>query len=471
MQNIAEINDLACNAIETGDYHTALDVLNCCLGCVKQLKNCRGPTRISDDGSITFDRNEEISNLLNEAKQKLTNNNNNNTNYKRKSMTSSLPTSITVSTPSTTTTTSTTSRGTAVSRPRKRQRFEQQQDETECPCSFTASESATTPSNEEHAEHAYTHNQQSDHDEDGYFVYRKPLRFTKFQWSRIAECSRSTTTRSGSSGRAQQQEGRRQQIEREVELAVSSNLIFNIALSHHLVASAPAKKPPTEKRRVSFASAEDNNSWSSFSDTDDDDDDLSADENGCGYGSDGDSWCDENRHRNDQHALQTEQRLRGALRLYELGFRVHSKRVASAKSISRAPPAAANNGNTVPLSFSSSTTRRRHDQGRSVAPTEAAGTDSSNNNNNGSERDDELRSTTRFALALLNNCAHIHDAFGQTDKAEIFRKRLTNFLMVIVDGSESIYEVIGDDVAVDGYFKNVFTGTVFHTDNAPAAMA
>lgn len=155
MQNIAEINDLACNAIETGDYHTALDVLNCCLGCVKQLKNCRGPTTISDDGSITFDRNEEILNLLNEAKQKLTNNNNNNTSYKRKSMTSSvIPTSITVSTQSTTST----SRGTAVSQPRKRQRFEQQQEETECPCSFTVSASATTRSNEEHA---YTHNQQS----------------------------------------------------------------------------------------------------------------------------------------------------------------------------------------------------------------------------------------------------------------------------------------------------------------------
>jgi len=41
MEDIVEINDLACLSIESGDYYTALDVLNRCLACVKQLKNGR----------------------------------------------------------------------------------------------------------------------------------------------------------------------------------------------------------------------------------------------------------------------------------------------------------------------------------------------------------------------------------------------------------------------------------------------
>jgi hypothetical protein len=72
---------------------------------------------------------------------------------------------------------------------------------------------------------------------------------------------------------------------------------------------------------------------------------------------------------------------------------------------------------------------------------------------------------------LLNNCAHIHEALGQTDKALVFQKRLLSFLLVIVDSGESIHEIIGDDPAVDGYLKNVIAGTVFDKDTAPAAVA
>merc|ERR1712176_193822 len=88
-----------------------------------------------------------------------------------------------------------------------------------------------------------------------------------------------------------------------------------------------------------------------------------------------------------------------------------------------------------------------------------------------SDRETELKSTTRFALALLNNCAHIHEKLGQTEKAKIFQKRLLSFLLVIIDSGESIQNIIGDEFATDGYLKNVFSGTVFNKDTAPAPVA
>lgn len=86
-------------------------------------------------------------------------------------------------------------------------------------------------------------------------------------------------------------------------------------------------------------------------------------------------------------------------------------------------------------------------------------------------RDEDFKSTTRYALALLNNCGHIHKTLGHTQTAAKFRKQLLSDLMVIIDSVDSVHEVVGDDPAFDGYLENVLAGTVFGTDASPAAMA
>merc|ERR1711865_273272 len=86
-------------------------------------------------------------------------------------------------------------------------------------------------------------------------------------------------------------------------------------------------------------------------------------------------------------------------------------------------------------------------------------------------QDDELRSATRYALALINNCAQIHDELGHPQKAILFRSKLLSFLLMMVDGGESMNEIVCDDVALDGYLKNVFSQTIFKTEIAPAAAA
>jgi hypothetical protein len=146
--------------------------------------------------------------------------------------------------------------------------------------------------------------------------------------------------------------------------------------------------------------------------------------------------------------LKTITRLKGALRLYELGFRVHTKRVAYITSLSSPSTSLSPRGaRTVSLqSLAEDRARMR-------------------------TRDDELKSTTRFVLALLNNCCHIHQELGQTEKAKVFQNRLLSFILVIIDSGSSVHDIVGDDPALEGYLKNVFDGTVFHRDNGPAAVA
>jgi hypothetical protein len=235
-------------------------------------------------------------------------------------------------------------------------------------------------------------------------------------------------------------------------LAVSANLIFNIALSHHLIASSTKSElAAARNRRLSL----------SPDSGDDDSDDEEDDDNGCGYG----SICSDEMSIAD--SLQTKQRLKGALRLYELGFRVHTKRVAFVMS-TKTQSSRSSRGY---LYSSSSSIPSASSSVSSTASPLSPDAPRSSLQNRINDRDDELKSTTRFALALLNNCAHIHDVLGQSEKAKIFQKRLLSFLLVIVDSGESIHDIIGDDPAVDGYLKNVFAGTVFDKKTAPAAMA
>ena len=455
---IAEINDLACHSIESSDYQVALDVLNCCLGCVKQLKKCRSAMegragRGGKYNGITFEAQmrtkENVARLLKSAKQKLLNNSSIAFNAmivgdKRKA-----------------------EKNSRCGRFRKRKRRRTQEDrdfhseavttaesvaspsrDSECAFSrIPGCHSTTSPQNNSGLDSLPDKNQRQqccpDHEaEDRYFVYRKPLRLTKFQWSRIMECQCPHRNKNS-------------QIDREVELAVSSNLIFNIALSHHLIASTRnSKEEAAKKHRLAQS---------------DDTDDEIDDENGCGYNSSSDSSSDGavGSHNN----LQTQQRLKGALRLYELGFRVHTKRVAyvtSSQMRSPSPPPSSNSSNSL---LSSSTSNDRPvSQASDNLPLTILEEDTFVQPSQ-SDRDDELKSTTRFALALLNNCAHIHEALGQLDKAKVFQKRLLSFLMVIVDSGESIHDIIGDHPTVDGYLKNVYAGTVFHKETAPAAVA
>lgn len=379
METIAEINDLACCCIESGDYQIALDALNICLSSVKQLKKCRMPASITDS-KIGDGTRESIGTTLMAAKQKLFDQFRKYTKENKRKGTH-FPT-----------------------RSRKRQRRTSPSDQE-----FHTSSNRVSPAI-----------LQSEH----YFVDSKPIRLTLFQWTQIAK-NRCLENRETSS---RQEEC----IQRHVELAISANIIFNIALSNHLltISSGEVQIP-----RLSTDSGEDTN----------------------------DDW-----HTN---ALQKKERLRGALHLYEIGFRVHTKRMALIKSSKiqarqrRLPDASSLPLlNTIPsaTNFPSSTGRQVSpsiEELRLRRPERQIG------------RNDELKATTGFALALLNNCAHIHRVLGQHEKAKVFEKRLLSFLLVIIDGRESIHEIIGDDPAVDGYLKNAFDGTVFDRKAAPAAVA
>jgi len=473
METIAEINDLACRSIEMGDYHIALNVLNSCLGCVKQLKKVRARV-LSESTSIAEIRRHKVTKecivrTLRSAKRKLLDRSSVileaklAEGNKRKIFYSSLrsrkrrrPTNLVDQElyPNTVTVSSSEVSATSSDSTLPSSRY---------PFSATASattinhESMTAPLLDNCSCNSSTHNAQTlcqlEHKEqqrffrkdteDMYFVYRKPIRLSKFQWDRIAE-SHCQEDQDGDSNH-------REEIQREVELAVSANLIFNIALSHHMIASS-TKKLGRYHNCESIGLSPD-----SGEDTDDEDEE----ENGCGYGIVADS-------------LETKQRLKGALRLYELGFRVHTKRVAFVMSFQGQPsrrghlhsaassiPSAPNSLPSVSLSLSSMESQLR------PSPNNLR---SRRRERNG-DCNDELKSTTRFALALLNNCAHIHESLGQSEKAKVFQKRLLSFLLVIVDSGESVHDIIGDDPAVDGYLKNVFAGTVFDQNMAPAAMA
>lgn len=368
METIAEINDLACCCIESGDYHMALDALNICLTSVKQLKKCRTPATITDSKIGDGTSRESIGTALMAAKRKLFDQFKKSTKEKKR-------------------------KGTPIpTRSRKRQRRTSLNDQE-----FHTGSDRVSPtiSPSEH-----------------YFVHSKPIRFSLFQWTHIARY------------RYMQEE----RIQRHVELAISANLIFNIALSNHLLtlSSGEVRIP-----RLSTDSGEDTD-----------------------------------------NALQKKERLRGALRLYEIGFRVHTKRMALIKSSKILPTrqrilpdvSSFPIPNTIPsaTNFPSTTGRQVSpsiEELRLRRPERQIG------------RNDELKATTGFALALLNNCAHIHRVLGQHEKAKVFEKRLLSFLLVIIDGGESIHEIIGDDPAVDGYLKNVFDGTVFDRKAAPAAVA
>lgn len=450
------INDLACHSIESGDYQVALDVLNTCLGCVKQLKRFRGQKSSNTTESTGCQKavEESVSRLLKGAKQKLLSRISNPSliiNQKRK-------------------------RSNPLIRQRKRRR-RHLQNEQEFHSSSIESSNATSsepllvdPSQQSMCSPSVPNNPvvvpstdvrcsthghppscscQNQETEDRYFVYRKPLRLTKFQWTRITKCDYSDDL--------EQDEKNQQQTAREVELAISANLIFNIALSHHLLASTTRKELLRNTRYNAGLSPD------SGDDTDGEDE-----ENGF------DTYSFDSHGVHLENSLQTKQRLKGALRLYELGFRVHTKRVglvmslktrsfrrrvlnstASLPSISAVLPSLSSSFSTIP----------------SVRRVSLSPSDEVPSQEEGEDREDELKSATRFALALLNNCAQIHEALGQLDKAKIFQKRLLSFLLVIVDSGESIREIVGDDPAVDGYLKNVLARTVFDKKTAPAAMA
>lgn len=552
MEVIAKINDLACRSIEMGDYQTSLDVLNCCLGCVRQLKNQR--TKMGEDENDRLDGRQKrtkdtISRMLEGAERKImkrltvgatsTKSIKKISDKKRKASTS-LPSKATGTIRSTV---STTSRGKDVfsrSRKKRRRRMHNMDSsitsssvntsiaptmtcaskESVCRSSNTltdCSDSVATTSQvnptvrnvrkqDQYQHYSQSYNQKgcNNEGEENFYVHCKPFRLTKFQWSRIDKYQCSSTSETT---RMEVERERNDQlcIDREVELAVSSNLIFNIALTHHLIARSQEKK---EQASLRF-----------LCDNDDPKDELETDdENGCEYastystnrsGSYGENNSNSFGSSEDEDAasnfLQTEERLRGALRLYELGFRIHTKRVAyvtalqTTSSMPEATPSSLSSvisshpsSSSIPSNVSTTPTamtalpadrplppRLRMMEDRSISSSSFSSSSSSSTQVSSSssqlilrsDRETELKSTTRFALALLNNCAHIHEKLGQIEKAKIFQKRLLSFLLVIVDSGESIHEIIGEEPVVDGYLKNVFAGTVFDKDTAPAAVA
>ncbi|KAL3903177.1 MAG: hypothetical protein SGARI_005493 [Bacillariaceae sp.] len=123
------------------------------------------------------------------------------------------------------------------------------------------------------------------------FVYRNPLRLTERDLARPHV---------------------------DAEMAMSSNLIFNIALCHHLIALD----------------------------------------------------CQDT---NQKHSIK---RLKGALKLYELGFHMHSKKGVEGMSMN-------------------------------------------------------------YALALINNCANIYETLGSTTKAQRFYNHMLSSLMMMIDGGEA----------------------------------
>jgi len=448
MEAIAEINDLACQAIEFGDYRIALDVLNSCLGCVKQLKRCRSSSmteeRIyrtnnlnnpADKGRKTM--TETITRLLKGTKRKLMNrsaaradiaaftsrnNNNNNVNSNgnknNKNNKRKVPNDISIAAA----VIETSSRVRAVALPlKKRRRTTLDENPGEIQpappreAATTAVKITTTDSSRE-SKYSSTvvSNCSATVSEQRFFVYCKPLPLTKFQWYLI---------RQNSQINREQEHESQCHIDREIELAVSSNLIFNIALTHHMIAF-PTMNPRGE--RPEFLPNKDG-------ETDDDDTD---DETGF------------EESASQTSSLKTTPRLKGALRLYELGFRVHTKRVAYITSQSPHSASLSRRGAQTVSLYSLAEDRVRM-----------------------KARDDHFKSTTRFVLAILNNCCHIHQELGQTEKAKVFQNRLLSLILAIIDNGSSVHDIVGDDQAVEGYLKNVFDGTVFQRDNGPAAMA
>jgi len=466
MEAIAEINDLACSSIELGDYHISLDVLNSCLGCVKQLKRFRAPNSESSsiDDKINTAIKATIARTLKAAKEKLISSPRVVV-KKREAYKASV----------------------AITRPQKRRRQPSQGDlefhtnvvpssevstttsvkndvapsrssssvipsfseskATSSPKRRTCSSDGDNPRQHFLQDRFYSENQDT---EERYFIYRKPIRLSKLQWSRIAECC--------CQERRQRDPKHQVQILREVELAVSANLIFNIALSHHMIATSTKSELAWNYRHNLRLSPD------SSDETGDSDDDDDSSDSGSGYGITGIA-----EDMSFADSLQTKQRLKGALRLYELGFRVHTKRVAVGMSskihLSRRGQLHSSYS-SIPFATTSLPTA-------ALSPNEPGARRPSEDRSQGShsDRDDELKSTTRFSLALLNNCAQIYHALGESEKALVFQKRLLSFLLVVVDSGESIHDIIGDEPAVEGYLKNVLAGTVFNKDTAPAAMA
>jgi len=525
MEVIARINDFACECIDMGYYQTSLDALNCCLGCVKQLKNQR--TKTSGDRSELADgqqkRTEDtVLRMLKGAERKI---------MKRLGFAATTVTAEVSSVPAVSQKTTSKKRkastafpskatatlGSTVSRsPCRKMRRDRihennsstlsrpvnttttsntttSSQESKCP---SRSDSVATPSHtnstirnaRKHERRQYESQKNCHELEERFFVHCKPFRMTKFQWSRVHMCQYSSTfqTTSVESDRESKDQLR---LDREVELAVSSNLIFNIALTHHLIAWSREQRDQSSRRIL----CEEDNLEGEF-ETDD--------ENGCGY----ESTCStssSNSSDSIENELRNEERLRGALRLYELGFRIHTKRVAyitALQTTSSIPgptaPSSSSPTSLYPSSSSAPTTisftstpmtAMRGDRSllsnlqlteeRSVSSFSSSSTQATESSLSSSQfilrsdRETELRSTTRFALALINNCAHIHEKLGQTGKAKIFRKRLLSFLLVIIDSGESIHDIIGDQFATDGYLQNVFDGTVFNKETAPAPVA
>ena len=551
MEVIARINDLACRSIEMGHYQTSLDVLNCCLGCVKQLKNERTKmeNRKNQADARQKSTKESILRMLKGAERKITkllsiggptstrggaSDAVVSTTYgnKRKAPTF-VPSKLTDTNQSTM---ATTSRGKDVfSRTHKKRRRHMYPDnssmisssvstnaksnmtcssqEPECHCSNTligCSDSIAIPSRiNSTVRNAQTHNQ-SQHLSQSFrqknyknevkeqvFIHCKPFRLTKFQWSRVDKYLFSSTSQTNPL-ELEKEKKEQSRIDREVELAVSSNLIFNIALAHHLVACSQEQKEKASQRLL----CDHDDSEDEFETNDEnafqDESTYYSDSSSCTISS-----CNSSGSSEDEAAasnvLRNEERLRGALRLYELGFRIHTKRVAyvtALETISSMPGSMRSSSASVTSFYPSSTSTNVSAtttpmtalqeyispprlEGRSISSSSSSSSssfssqvsESSNRFILRSDRDAELKSTTRFALALLNNCAHIHETLGQADNAKVFKKRLLSFLMVIVDSGESIHDIIGDQPAVDGFLKNVFAGTVFDKDTAPAAVA
>lgn len=400
MEIIAEINDLACRSIELGDYQIAIDALETCLECVKQLRKCQSPTiteSTTDDAVVPTKEN--IARTLRAAKRTILEHTKKHNKGNKRTRNSS-PTSS-----------------------QKRQR---QSHINPFPSSMTYMHRGRS---------SHTTDQESfrlkrcQENEEQYFIYCKPIRLSAFQWARIAIHRRQNGEKKASK--------RGEQLQRHIELAISANLVFNIALSHHLLTSSRAVPIP----RLST----------------DDEDDIESSHNDNGVF----------RHTN---TFQTKERLRGALRLYEIGFRLYTKRMAlimatqtqfrrrsypdfsSLLSISSSLPTMEGHERMRQVSLSANEIRVRR-QGRQIS-------------GNG-----ELTETIRFALALLNNCAHIHSVLGQHEKAKVFHKRLLSFFLEIIDSGASIHDIIGDDPTLEGYLKNVYDGAVFDQKVAPAAMA
>lgn len=546
MEEIAFISDLACNSIESGEYHIALDALNGCLTCVKKLRDCRRSTG-AGSGTETVpsspaNRAEEgnVWNVLKEIKEKLLrstkaaasiavsttttaitsggtskrkfndDNDSDNTGCVCVCVSESMTFSPTEASPA--------EKGTSVvlQQSRKRRRGEHQETpdedrgegnqqvatgvivEQECACSIcpslsdTATVTLTTSenmyrgssscnlahSNNNHGNHGEkqcpnkTNSDNTiDDDEDDYtssFVYSKPFRLTKSQWNQIREyreflCQLDCRIMLCPCQPYLQQEG----IEREILLVVSSNLIFNIALSHHLIAETMTSTTASTTSGTAIPKYH-----SHTSDHEDDCNHKTNDNADACWDSDDDSNYDSDSDYDDDtedgedvdgmecgsNALTREQRLEGALRLYELAITICDKQISTA-----APPS------PLPLSILPQVTTAFFEQqqqfGRDI------GTSGSAPNKSSNHKDDELRIFTQHYLALTNNCAHIHESLGRNDRATVFRNRLLQFMSVLTYSGGSIHEIVGEDAVLNGYLKSVFWGNIFSKERvvAPAA--